>query len=44
MYSADIPPNFLKIMASTMEYLNKTFTFKEDTIQPDIMVRVKNNN
>ena len=44
MYSADSPPNFVNIMASTMEYLNNTFTFKEDTIQPDIMVRVNNNN
>ena len=37
-------PQLFNILASNVESLNNTFTFKEDTIQPDIMVRVKNNN
>ena len=29
------------LLASNIESLNNTFTFKEDTIQPDIMGLVK---
>ena len=37
MYSVDISPNFVIIMASIMEYFKNTVTFKEYIIQPDRM-------
>ena len=37
----DLPPNYVNNMASNMEYLNNTITFKEDIIQPDRMGIVK---
>ena len=41
MYSADIPLNFINFLASTIEYLNNTLTFKEENIKPDMMGLVK---
>ena len=38
------PPKISNFLAYNIESLNNTFTFKEDTIQPDSMGLVKNRN
>ena len=35
--AVDSPPNFVNLLAYIIEYLNNTFNFKGDIIQPDRM-------
>ena len=41
MYSGDSTPNFVNVLASTMESLNNLFVFREDNIKPYRMGLVK---